>query len=375
MSSIFPNVYARVSGVVDWIDASICHYSRNPPSDFRCQQGSNLPAPSPSVPDVRSVPVTVQFVFVSAASYTWWFILNDLDALVFIHPRYSYASNATFDQQVVMLPVRHNYTFVVRNDAYNNLGRLARFAVRLGSHGNGEALVYSLGGTYDLEVRGSFTLSDSITLAPASTVAVTFPPSESPTIGTTATPSITRRPTLAAPSVAPSSSLMPTLTQAPTSQKQDVTIIIHFKGYPSEIGYKILDYGNKAIIDVPFGTYGAFNVTIQTVVPLTTRQSYEFVIMDFFGDNFWPGSYSLFLGSPGFEGPDLISGTGVEGFEERHSFYVPPPAELSSSTSNGKSKESKKNSKAEKGTKASAVSGKGKGKTISKISGKGSNKL
>lgn len=339
MSSVFPNVFARVSGVIDWIDANVCQYSRNPPADFNCHERTSppTPTPAPSSGNARFIPITIQLVFISEASYTWWFILNDIGELVFIHPRYGYSANATYDQHVVALPVGNNYTFVTKNEAYNNLGRMARFAVRLGSHGNGESLVYSLGGSFDLEERVNFTISDSLTVAPASPFADTFPPSESPTIHPTMTPTTTNRPTVAAPSTAPSKSFTPTVSAAPTIQKQDVTIIVHFKGYPSEIGYKIMDSSNKTILDSPFGSFGVSNLTVQQVLSLPTRQSYTFVIKDYFGDGVWPGSYSLLLGPPGFKGPKLIAGTGVKGFEERHSFYVPSPdASFESSVQNVK---------------------------------------
>ncbi len=339
VTPIFPNVYARVSGLIDWIESNVCHYSQNPPADFNCQDKTHSPAPTP-VPSKagshkRYIPITVQLVFVDDASFTWWFILNDDDELVFIQPRYSYTSTQTEDQRVIQLPVAHSYTFVLKNDGYNNVGRLARFAVRLGSHGNGELLAYSLGGSYDLEERTTFYISNSLTVAPASSAVDTFPPSEAPTPHPTMTPTTTLRPTTTAPSMTPSASIAPTTSAAPTIQTQEVTVLINFKGFASEVGYKILASGNKTIVNVPFGTYGVSRFTAQQVVPLPTGKYYTFVIMDFFGDNVWPGDYALILGPSNREGTKLLSRTGILGFEERFRFYVGSPMETSPSKNGG----------------------------------------
>jgi hypothetical protein len=45
----YPGVNSRVSDMSDWIDATVCELSENPPADFRCQ-GSLAPSESPDVP-------------------------------------------------------------------------------------------------------------------------------------------------------------------------------------------------------------------------------------------------------------------------------------------------------------------------------------
>jgi hypothetical protein len=52
----YPGVNSRVSDMSDWIDATVCELSENPPADFFCQ-GSLAPSESPSVhPSVSATP-------------------------------------------------------------------------------------------------------------------------------------------------------------------------------------------------------------------------------------------------------------------------------------------------------------------------------
>jgi hypothetical protein len=141
-------VYGRVSHQIEWIRATTCQISADPPADFRCQDYPDLPAPenpgNPGNGDTSVVPVTVVIQFDDFPEEIGWSISDSRTGVPIVEvPIGTYTGQRSRVQETVFLPGGMSYFFTV-DDTYGDglcCNTPGTFMLLLGRNNNGEILL------------------------------------------------------------------------------------------------------------------------------------------------------------------------------------------------------------------------------------------
>jgi hypothetical protein len=140
----FPGVYGRVSHQIEWIRATACQISSDPPPEFQCQNYANNPNPGNPGNGAASVPVTVVIQFDDFPEEIGWSISDRTTGISILEvPIGAYSRERSRVQETVFLPAGSTYFFTI-DDSYGNglcCNTAGTFMVSLGRNANGEVLL------------------------------------------------------------------------------------------------------------------------------------------------------------------------------------------------------------------------------------------
>ena len=105
----FPGVYSRISNYSEWVIATICQFSSEPPIEYDC---ANVMAPS----DEKSVPITVILQYDDHPGEISWSIGRAESELVLVNvTEDADAAAQSRSQETIFLPPGSNLTFTIRD--------------------------------------------------------------------------------------------------------------------------------------------------------------------------------------------------------------------------------------------------------------------
>lgn len=271
---MFPGVYARTSEEWNWIRATVCNNSDDPPAQYRCDEGgatfSPRPTSTPTAPTASPAPsgkvteVLVTLVLDSFVSETGFQIKDqDGDVVFGIEPEsYSSKEPGATVSEIVSLNAGAEFTLTLL-DSFGD-GFSGQAVVYLGIQEDmSQVLAYYDGSTtfFAKEYDVPFSVGEDFIIAVFPSQAPAFP---SPL-----------------PSLEPSA---PTFSPAPTSPEALVLLRIALDGWPSETGWRLETADGDVIKEVLPGTYTVGSANVRDEFTLRYDEMYNLVILDSFGD-------------------------------------------------------------------------------------------
>jgi hypothetical protein len=260
----FPGVYGRVSDQLDWIKATICKISDDPPPALNCIDHSYTPDPTPA----DSAPVTIYITLDDYPRETGWSITDKLTRQVLVEiPKATYTRPLSTVQETVFLLKGETFTFEINDVFGDGLGSATpgNFIVSLG-HSPGGMVLVSGGGNF-----GDTQTYDFV-------IPVDYADTEDP--------------------------------DAPIIQDGQIplTIQIQLDSYPQEIGWGVERLGLEVeeIIRVAPGIYSVPRTLVMRTIILEQGELYNFRITDINSDGIENGFVKLFLGATNTEDDTLL---------------------------------------------------------------------
>lgn len=280
----YPGVYARVSKGWDWIRATVCNTSDDPPAYFECDQGkvtfSPVPTAMPTSPTASPAPtggpqaVTVVVEYDMFAEETGFQIKNAQTGEIILSEPTGTVMSQHVTTETIMLRGGAEYVLLVE-DTFGD-GFFGAATIYLGQEQSVERiLVYFDGSTLGRKATIPFTVGEAFIIQ--------VYPTEAPAL-----PSFT-------PSSIPSA---PTLSPSPTSLSMNIVLILTLDQFPNETGYRIESEDGEVVREMLPGAYDSRRRTIRKTLSVTAEKYYNLVLLDSGGDGLLTPVY-IFLESVG----------------------------------------------------------------------------